>query len=72
MGPPCVRIRPDGTVDKQFGNGMFVQAHGFCQDRDGNFWAGDKGFSFSPAAFFDPTTTSGFPPKVGGFAGAVP
>jgi sugar lactone lactonase YvrE len=22
---------------------MFVQAHGFCQDRDGNFWAGDSG-----------------------------
>jgi len=22
---------------------MFVQAHGFCRDRDGNFWAGDSG-----------------------------
>ena len=30
-------------MTKQFGNGMFVQAHGFCQDRDGNFWAGDSG-----------------------------
>ncbi len=33
-----------------FGHGMFVQAHGFCQDRDGNFWAGDSGpFADSPA-----------------------
>ena len=29
---------------------MFVQAHGFCQDRDGNFWAGDSGpFADNPA-----------------------
>jgi sugar lactone lactonase YvrE len=29
---------------------MFVQAHGFCQDRDGNFWAGDSGpFQDSPS-----------------------
>ena len=34
----------------RFGNGMFVQAHGFCQDRDGNFWAGDSGpFQDNPA-----------------------
>ncbi len=41
--PPILYIDPAGNVTKQFGNGMFVQAHGFCQDRDGNFWAGDSG-----------------------------
>ena len=36
--------------DDMSGNGMFVQAHGFCQDRDGNFWAGDSGpFADNPA-----------------------
>ena len=34
---------PTGNIVKTFGDGMFVQAHGFCQDRDGNFWAGDSG-----------------------------
>lgn len=48
--PPILHITADGNVDKRFGNGMFVQAHGFCQDRDGNFWAGDSGpFADSPA-----------------------
>jgi sugar lactone lactonase YvrE len=55
--PPILHIDASGKVDRRFGNGMFVQAHGFCQDRDGNFWAGDnpatKGrgfqlFKFSP------------------------
>ncbi len=32
---------------------MFVQAHGFCQDRDGNFSAGDSG------PFADNPTTAG-------------
>ena len=41
--PPILHIDASGTVDRRFGNGMFVQAHGFCQDRDGNFWAGDSG-----------------------------
>ena len=42
-------MRP-ATSLQSFGNGMFVQAHGFCQDRDGNFWAGDSGpFADSPA-----------------------
>jgi hypothetical protein len=41
--PPILHITPTGEVDRKFGNGMFVQAHGFCQDRDGNFWAGDSG-----------------------------
>ena len=41
--PPILHIDASGAVDKRFGDGMFVQAHGFCQDRDGNFWAGDSG-----------------------------
>jgi len=48
--PPILHIDASGAVDRRFGNGMFVQAHGFCQDRDGNFWAGDSGpFADSPA-----------------------
>ena len=48
--PPILHIDASGNVVRQFGNGMFVQAHGFCQDRDGNFWAGDSGpFADSPA-----------------------
>jgi DNA-binding beta-propeller fold protein YncE len=48
--PPILYIDPAGNVARSFGNGMFVQAHGFCQDRDGNFWAGDSGpFADNPA-----------------------
>jgi hypothetical protein len=48
--PPILHIEASGKVDRRFGNGMFVQAHGFCQDRDGNFWAGDSGpFADNPA-----------------------
>jgi DNA-binding beta-propeller fold protein YncE len=48
--PPILHIDASGAVDRRFGNGMFVQAHGFCQDRDGNFWAGDSGpFADNPA-----------------------
>jgi len=48
--PPILHIDASGNVDRRFGNGMFVQAHGFCQDRDGNFWAGDSGpFADNPA-----------------------
>jgi len=48
--PPILYIDSAGNVVKSFGNGMFVQAHGVCQDRDGNFWAGDSGpFADSPA-----------------------
>jgi DNA-binding beta-propeller fold protein YncE len=48
--PPILHIDASGAVDRRFGNGMFVQAHGFCQDRAGNFWAGDSGpFADSPA-----------------------
>lgn len=41
--PPILHIDASGNVVKSFGDGMFAQAHGFCQDRDGNFWAGDSG-----------------------------
>jgi DNA-binding beta-propeller fold protein YncE len=48
--PPILHIDASGKVDRRFGNGMFVQAHGFCRDRDGNFWAGDSGpFADNPA-----------------------
>ena len=32
-----------GKLLASFGQGVFVQAHGFCRDRAGNFWAGDSG-----------------------------
>lgn len=41
--PPIIHFDPVGNILKSFGNGMFVQAHGFCRDSDGNFWAGDSG-----------------------------
>jgi sugar lactone lactonase YvrE len=41
--PPILHIDASGAIVKSFGDKMFVQAHGFCQDRDGNFWAGDSG-----------------------------
>ena len=49
--PPIIHFDASGKITKSFGDGMFVQAHGFCQDRDGNFWAGDSGpFNDNPAA----------------------
>ena len=41
--PPIMKLDGDGRVVKSFGEGMFVQAHGFCMDREGNLWAGDSG-----------------------------
>ena len=41
--PPIIHFNAAGDILSSFGNGMFVQAHGFCQDKDGNFWAGDSG-----------------------------
>ena len=41
--PPIVYINADGQVEKSFGRGTIVQAHGFCMDQDGNLWAGDSG-----------------------------
>ena len=49
--PPIVHVDASGKVGRSFGNNMFVSAHGFCRDTDGNFWAGDSGpFFDSPAA----------------------
>ena len=41
--PPIMHFDSTGTVVQTFGKGMFVMAHGFCRDHDGNFWAGDSG-----------------------------
>jgi len=49
--PPIIHFDASGNLLKSFGDRMFVQAHGFCQDRDGNFWAGDSGpFADTPGA----------------------
>ncbi len=49
--PPIVHFDASGKLVQSFGDGMFAQAHGFCRDRDGNFWAGDSGpFTDNPAA----------------------
>jgi len=48
--PPIIKFDSAGRLLKSFGNDMFVQAHGFCMDRDGNLWAGDSGpFADNPA-----------------------
>ena len=41
--PPILKLDAAGRTVRTFGDGMFVQAHGFCMDRDGNLWAGDSG-----------------------------
>ena len=41
--PPINYINAEGQITKSFGDGMIVQAHGFCMDGDGNLWAGDSG-----------------------------
>jgi len=48
--PPILHVDASGKVVQSFGDKMFVQAHGFCRDRDGNFWAGDSGpFADNPS-----------------------
>ena len=51
--PPINYINANGQILKSFGDGMIVQAHGFCMDNDGNLWAGDSG------PFGDDPTTAG-------------
>ena len=51
--PAINHFDSSGKILKSFGEGMFVQAHGFCQDRDGSFWAGDSG------PFLDDPSTAG-------------
>ncbi len=41
--PAINYIDADGQITKSFGEGVIVQAHGFCMDNDGNLWAGDSG-----------------------------
>lgn len=41
--PAINHFDASGKLLQSFGQGVFVQAHGFCRDRDGNFWAGDSG-----------------------------
>ncbi len=41
--PPIIKLDASGKTVKTIGEGMFVQAHGFCMDHDGNLWAGDSG-----------------------------
>ena len=48
--PPINYVNAAGQITKSFGEGMIVQAHGFCMDNDGNLWAGDSGpFSDDPS-----------------------
>ena len=48
--PPINYIEASGKITKSFGEGIIVQAHGFCMDHDGNLWAGDSGpFGNDPA-----------------------
>lgn len=54
--PPINYINAAGQITRSFGDGMIVQAHGFCMDNDGNLWAGDSGpFGDDPS-----TTGRGF------------
>lgn len=40
--PAIVHIDANGTIDQKF-DVSFALSHGFCEDRDGNFWALDGG-----------------------------
>lgn len=41
--PPILHFDRSGALLAKFGEGTFVQAHGLCRDREGNFWAPDSG-----------------------------
>jgi hypothetical protein len=41
--PGILHLDPAGSIIKRFDGVTFSQAHGFCRDRDGNFWAVDSG-----------------------------
>ena len=45
--PPIIKLDSEGKMVQGFGHGMFVHAHGFCADADGNLWAGDSGAPFA-------------------------
>ena len=49
--PPIIKVDAAGSLVKAFGHGIFgtypndasrLSTHGFCMDRDGNLWAGDR------------------------------
>ena len=40
--PPIIKVDAAGKLVKAFGQGMFKSSHGFCMDRDGNLWGGDR------------------------------
>jgi sugar lactone lactonase YvrE len=49
--PPILHFNAAGNVVASFGEGTFVQAHGLCRDRSGNFWALDSGVIYdTPSA----------------------
>jgi DNA-binding beta-propeller fold protein YncE len=49
--PGILRIDSAGNIAKRFDGVTFSQAHGLCQDRDGNLWAADSGpFGDAPDA----------------------
>lgn len=42
--PTIIHFNAAGKIVQSFGEPkQFVHSHGFCRDRDGNFWAGDSG-----------------------------
>ncbi len=41
--PGILKFRPDGTLLKSWGSGMFVQAHSLIVDRFGFIWVSDSG-----------------------------
>jgi hypothetical protein len=48
--PPINYFDNSGKIVKSIGQGVFVQAHGMCRDREGNIWAGDSGpFADNPS-----------------------
>src|SRR5262249_27819531 len=47
--PPFIHVNAAGKLLKAFGDGIFVQTHGLCIDRDGNLWAGDSGVGSASA-----------------------
>ena len=42
---PIIKLDPAGRVITSFGEGLFVNPHGFCMDAAGALWAGDSGVS---------------------------
>ena len=56
--PGIVRIDSSGNVVKRFEGVSFSQAHGMCQDRDGNFLGGVAPRRYACLACHVPQTTA--------------